>query len=136
MKIFTLLFYSALRNSRKTVINMYESNLDDNSCVMKSEMKESANSTNVFEEFMNNTCTLSHSGLDMRNITNNNEHEELINISANFEKNSLLNKLNSPKLSIIAKMNLIDVNDHLFEDISYAPDICKGGLFDDFNFEF
>ena len=103
---------------------------------MKSEMKESTNSTNVFEEFMNSTQNFCHSGLDMRNITNNNEHEELINISANFEKNSLLNKLNSPKLSIIAKMDLIDVNDHLFEDINYAPDICKGGLFDDFDFEF
>ena len=140
MKIFTLLFISALRNSRRSLLNMYHSNEENKSefqqILDNFEKNKTINSTDTFDDFLNNDQRQYFKGYDMRNITVENEKDELITIAENFEKQNILKKLNSSGLSTIMKLQIIDNNNHLFEDDSYAPNIYKGGLLDDFNFEF
>ena len=75
-----------------------------------------------------------YQGMDMRfyNI-NDTEVLTLYRIRENIEKKLLLEKLQRDSISLDIKMALIENND-LFEK-NLSPNISKGGLMDDYNFE-
>ena len=118
---------------------MYNSDKDNKSEFHKILEKYEKNYTlNSIEDYepLKNDQRENFKGYDMRNITVKNEEDELITIAENFEKQYILKQLNNSGLSTITKLQIIDNNNHLFEDIDFAPNILSGGLLDDFNFEF
>ena len=128
MKIFSLLLYTAFKTSKRKTALHYS--IHDNNVVLICERKDS------FDDFLNDkrNDTLLR-GCDTRYPKEDNA-EELYKISENMNKLELLKKINSSQLSLLTKLDLIESNDHIFDEDSFAPNISKGGLMDDFNFVF
>jgi hypothetical protein len=131
-----LLFYAALRNSRRIITNIYES-CDDINVNELHDKNDTLNSIYDFNAFLTNRQYTLSSGYDMRNMSNNisTNINQMITIRKNFEKNKLVNKLMNPNIIPLQKLKIIEDNDHLLDNISLVPNITSGGLFDDFNFE-
>jgi len=134
MKFTMLLFYATLRNSRRiltTIHDSYESHVNESY-----NKNRTLNSIEAYGFFINNGKEKTNSGYDMRNILfDNSNNNQIINICKNFEKKNLLDKLSNPNIMSIKKLQMIDDNSHLFDDVDMVPNILSGGLFDDFNFE-
>lgn len=137
MRIFSLLLYTSFRSSKKRVTNLFQSSTFYYQPILnKNNSNNNSVTQNVFDDFLSDRNDTFLRGYDMRYPKDNNETEQLYKIGENMEKLSLLNKLNSSQLSMLAKITLIDSNSHIFDDELMAPNISKGGLLDDFNFIF
>ena len=77
----------------------------------------------------------SNTGLDERFDINEQNSEELFNISLNYDKKKILGILMDKNVPYITKMELIINSKHLFDYDILKSSISKGGLFDDYNFD-
>tara|TARA_Y100000992_G_C21273495_1_gene498445 strand:+ start:559 stop:906 length:348 start_codon:yes stop_codon:yes gene_type:complete len=77
----------------------------------------------------------SNTGLDERFDINEQNKEQLFNVSLNNDKKKILGVLMDKNVPYITKMELIINSKHLFDYDILKSSISKGGLFDDYNFD-
>lgn len=87
---------------------------------------------NVTENIFNTNYT---SGCDLRyKIFNIDNQTEIFNIKKNFKYKSILSYLENENNSLYSKYNLLEENDLINDTLN--SDIFKGGLLDDWNYNF
>lgn len=76
-----------------------------------------------------------NSGLDERYPLEEDNSSQLFNINKYFEMRKLLDILKNNEIDDKTKMSILNKYSLLFED-NFVPDITKGGLLEDFNFDY
>ena len=75
------------------------------------------------------------SGVDERYPLEEDNSSELLNINKYLEMKKLLDILTNNEIDEKTKMSILNKYSLLFED-NFVPDITKGGLLEDFNFDY